>query len=313
MKTGRPVVNPASYYGEDPSLIAPAAGGAHNWNPMAYNPITGLAYFSAHEIWIAYAKDKNFTPQPFRSHSGWGFGRSLAKQTEAQRQAASREKGWLLAWDPIRQQEAWRVDYPRPGNGGVLTTAGNLVIQGTAKQTFAAYRADNGEKLWEMPVQQVPLAGPITYMVDGEQYIAVNAGWGGGMGVIEAGAGKVMHTSDARVLAFKIGATATLPPMPPPDPIPHPPMLRASEAQIEKGAQLFARTCAVCHGRNAVGGLKDLRHMTPDTHKDFNDIVLGGSRVKKGMASFADLLSKDDADAIHAYVISRANEDWGRD
>jgi quinohemoprotein ethanol dehydrogenase len=312
MKTGRPVVNPASYYEQEPTLITPAAGGSHNWNPMAYNPVTGLAYFSAHEIWIAYAKDPGFKPQPFRSNSGWGFGKSLGNQVKAQKEAASREKGWLLAWDPVRQREAWRVDYPRPGNGGVLTTAGNLVIQGTASQTFAVYSADKGEKLWEMPVQNVPIAGPVTYMVDGEQYIAVNAGWGGGMGLIEAGAGKVMHTSDARMLAFKLGGTATLPALPPPDPIPRPPMLRASEEQINKGAQLFARTCAICHGQNAVGGTKDLRHMTPETHKEFNDIVLGGKRLQKGMASFADILSKDDSDAIHAFVIARANEDWGQ-
>jgi quinohemoprotein ethanol dehydrogenase len=279
---------------------------------MAFNPITGLAYFSAHEIWIGYAKDPDYQPKRFRSNSGWGFGKSLAKQTAAQREAASREKGWLVAWDPVREREAWRVDYPRPGNGGVLTTAGNLVLQGTATQTFAAYRADNGDKLWDMPVDQVPIAGPITYMVDGEQYIAVNAGWGGGMGLIEASSGKVMHTSDARVLAFKIGGTVKLPPMPPPDPIPHPPNLRASEDQIDKGAKLYARTCAICHGNNAVGGVKDLRHMTPETHKEFNDIVLGGKRVQKGMASFADLLNKEDAEAIHGYLTARANEDWGQ-
>jgi len=85
--------------------------------------------------------------------------------------------------------------------------------------------------------------------------------------------------------------------------------LRATEDQIEQGARLYARTCAICHGQNAVGGTKDLRHMTPDTHKEFNDIVLGGKRVQKGMASFADILSKEDADAIHAFVTARANED----
>ncbi len=311
MKTGRPVVNPAAYYGEEPTLLTPAAGGSHNWNPMAYNPMTGLAYFSAHEIWIAYSKDPGFKPQRFRSNSGWGFGKSLAKQVEAQKVANSREQGWLTAWDPVRQREAWRVDYPRPGNGGVLTTAGNLVIQGTATRTFVVYRADNGAKLWEMPVQQVPIAGPVTYTVNGEQYIAVNAGWGGGMGLIEASGGKVMHTSDARVLAFRLGGTAVLPVLPDAEPIPHPPMSRASEDTIEQGARLYGRTCAVCHGQNAVGGTKDLRHMTAETHKEFNDIVLGGKRARKGMASFADTLSKEDTEAIHGFVIARANEDWG--
>lgn len=94
-------------------------------------------------------------------------------------EARATEKGYLLAWNPVTQTEARRVPYPHPGSGGVLATAGNLLIQGTVGKTLAIYRADTGEKLWEMGIDQAPVAGPITYLAGGEQYIAINAGWGG--------------------------------------------------------------------------------------------------------------------------------------
>jgi quinohemoprotein ethanol dehydrogenase len=162
-----------------------------------------------------------------------------------------------------------------------------------------------------MPVQSAPVSGPITYEMDGVQYVAVNAGWGGGAAQVERGAGTAMNRASARLLVFRLGASRQLPPLPAAVPIPDPPPLRASEDTVRKGAEIFARTCAQCHGQLAVGGVKDLRQMTRETHAQFNDIVLKGVRVQKGMASFANLLSAEDVEAVHAYVIARANEDWG--
>jgi quinohemoprotein ethanol dehydrogenase len=311
--TGRPAMNPEAHYGTDPVLVAPGPGGGHNWFPMAYNPETGLAYFPQYEHWFIYALDPNFVPKPFRSNGGWGgySGDALKKRAELQKLVDQREKTALIAWDPVKQEVRWRVPLPRHGNGGVLTTAGNLVFEGSTKQTFVAYRATDGEVLWEMPVQSAPVSGPITYEMDGVQYVAVNAGWGGGAAQIERGAGTALPRASARLLVFKLGANKQLPPLPPAAPIPDPPPLRASEDTVRKGAEIFARTCAQCHGQLAVGGVKDLRQMTRETHAQFNDIVLKGVRVQKGMASFANLLSSDDAEAVHAYVIARANEDWG--
>jgi quinohemoprotein ethanol dehydrogenase len=89
--------------------------------------------------------------------------------------------------------------------------------------------------------------------------------------------------------------------------------LRASEDTVQRGAELYDKTCSMCHGRNAVGGgvIKDLRHMAPETHQAFKAIVLQGAMLGLGMASFADVLSEADSEAIHAYLIARANEDWG--
>jgi quinohemoprotein ethanol dehydrogenase len=314
LETGRPVLNPQMQYGFDPVLVTPGPGGAHNWFPMAYSPDTKLAYLPAYEHWFVYAAAETFEPKKFRSNGGWGgyTGEKLKKRMELQKIGDPREKAWLLAWDPVKQQEAWKIPLPRHGNGGVLTTAGNLVIEGTTKQTLSIFRATDGKVLWEMPVQSAPVSGPITFLVDGEQYIAVNAGWGGGAAQVERAIGTAQNRASARLLVFKLGGTAQLPPLPEAAPIPNPPPLRETEDVVRRGAELFAATCAQCHGQLAVGGVKDLRHMTPETHAAFGDIVLKGLRADKGMASFANLLKADEVQAIHAYVISRANEDWGR-
>ncbi|HEY8509184.1 MAG TPA: PQQ-dependent dehydrogenase, methanol/ethanol family [Steroidobacteraceae bacterium] len=315
MKTGRPVLTKEARYGFEPVLLTPSVAGAHNWHPMAYSPLTGLVYFPAQEHWWVYSKDPNYDPNKPRqmaNDSGMG-GPMTDKRRKMMETARSREKGWLMAWDPVQKKEVWRVPHERAGSGGVLVTAGNLLFQGNASKQFVAYRADTGEKLWEMDVQTVPMAGPITYTVDGEQYIAVNAGWGGGMAMAELRAGQGMRRSDARVLAFRLGGKATLPPLKDAPPVPFPPVTRVPPEVVAKGEELYEKTCARCHGPRVVGGgvIRDLRHMSPETHKAFNDIVLKGTLVGLGMASFADVLTVEDAEAIHAYINARALEDWG--
>jgi len=228
-------------------------------------------------------------------------------RTRLMEQARTQEKGYLLAWNPVTQTEAWRVNYRVPGSGGVLATAGNLVIQGTIDQTLAIYAADTGAKLWEMDIDQAPVAGAITYMVDGVQYLAINAGWGGSP-VYNLGP---FSTGTAKLLVFRLGANGvSLPPPPQPSELPSPPFLTATEDMVARGRDLYDTNCVRCHGVNAVGGVKDLRWMTADTRARFADIVLRGAYAERGMASFADVLSEEDANAIHAFLISRANEDY---
>jgi len=311
-RTGRPIENKAVRYGEAPVMVSPSAGGAHNWNPMAYSPKTGLVYLPATETYMAYAAAKGFDPT--KPGLGTSFTGYAALRKAITDYADRHSSGWLSAWDPVTQKEVWRVPYPQKGSGGVLATAGNLVFQGTIGTTFAAYRATDGKKLWEMPVQNVPIAAPVTYSVNGVQYVAVNAGWGGGLAHVERSNYKELFLGKPRLLVFKLGGTAKLPPPPPvsevvPELSP-PPKVTGTPEQVAQGEKLYAANCAVCHGAEARGGVKDLRHMSPDTHKAFLDIVLGGKRAKSGMASFADTLSKDEAEAIHQYLIQRANEDW---
>src|SRR5690606_41178028 len=126
--------------------------------------------------------------------------------------------------------------------------------------------ARSGRVLWEYPTQSAPVAGGITYMLDGEQYVAINAGWGGGAAQIEQSAGIELPRAPARLLVFKLDGTAQLPPLAAQEPVQPPPPLRASEATAQRGAQLYAPAGAVCHGQRAIGGVTDLRHTSPDTH-----------------------------------------------
>ncbi len=312
MKTGRPIENPAVRYGAVPTLLSPGPGGGHNWNPMAYSPLTKLAYFPVSETYMSFAEAESFDPA--KPSLGTAFTGHDEERKKLAEYADAHTKGWLTAWNPATQKEAWRVPYPLVGSGGVLATAGNLVFQGTIGTTFAAYRADNGKKLWELPVQNVPISAPITYMVDGQQYVAVNAGWGGGLAHVERAKYSKLTVYKPRLLVFKLGGTAKLPAPPAsamivPELLP-PPKVTATADMVARGEKLYAENCAICHGASARGGVKDLRHMEPATHKDFLDIVIGGKRAQNGMASFADTLSRDDAETIHQYVISRANADW---
>jgi quinohemoprotein ethanol dehydrogenase len=313
MATGRPRVNPGAYLTETPTLMTPTWMAAHSWHPMAFSPRTGLVYLAAQEQWAVQARvaDDKFKWVPFRSNTGLDYSGQPELRRQLQAVADSREKGYLLAWDPARQQEAFRVPQPYPGSGGVLATAGNLLVQGSIERKLAIYRADDGRKLWEMDTQTVPIAGPITYEVNGVQYIAVNAGWGGSpVHGLQTEATPVRF-GPARLLVFRLDARGVaLPPLPPPTAVPPPPPLRATEDVVRRGRELFGQTCSRCHGENAVGGLKDLRFMTRETRAEFNAIVLGGVRKEKGMAGFSDLLSQQDADAINAYLVARANEDW---
>ncbi len=272
MKTGRPIENPAVRYGLVPTLVSPGAGGAHNWNPMAYSPITKLVYLPVSETYMAYAAADSYDMD---KHQGLGtsFTGYDAERKAIADYADAHTKGWLSAWNPVTQKEAWRVPHPLNGSGGVLATAGNLVFQGTIGMTMAAYRADTGKKVWEMPVQNVAIAAPITYVVDGVQYIAVNAGWGGGLAHVERAKYTSLYLSKPRLLVFKLGGTAKLPPLPPasmtvPELQP-PPKVTGPADMIARGEQLYGTNCVLCHGIAARGGVKDLRHMSTATHGAF--------------------------------------------
>ena len=308
--TGRPVENTEiARYDNEPRLMAPGPGGAHNWFPMAFNPGTGLVYMPVQEHWGVYplgpgAAEGNATPEQIQARQ--------QRAGELWAEAGEREHAWLSAWDPVRQREAWRVSHSRPGSGGVLTTAGNLVIQGTPEKKLVIYRATDGRLLWQYDVQNAPIASPITYMLDGEQYIAVNAGWGGGMALVEMAQGKPpLQNGPARLLVFRIGGTTRLPAFTPSATRRvEPPLSRAPEAIVQRGRQIYETTCRTCHGANVRGGIRDLRWMTRETHAGFNDIVLHGARAAQGMPNFGSELSEADVEAVHAYVTARANEDY---
>ncbi|MGH8227465.1 MAG: PQQ-dependent dehydrogenase, methanol/ethanol family [Steroidobacteraceae bacterium] len=314
LETGRPVIYPSAYVTLKPHLQTPSSGGGHNWNPMSYSPLTGLVYIPVMEqrMIVSRLPTQKYKFVLGQSTLGAGVNDFPKLRKKLDREVQEGEKGYMLAWDPVHQREAFRIPYAHPGNGGTLVTAGNLLVEGTVGKTLAIYRADNGKKLWEMPVQTVPVAGPITYRVHGRQYIAVNAGWNNAIVYGLSRGPKPFSVGPARLLVFTLGAKGVkLPPAPTAADIPPPPATHEPAREVHEGAALFTAHCAVCHGQDAIGsGVKDLRHLTPQVHAQFGEIVLGGRFAKKGMASFKGVLSRPQVDAIHAYVIERAQEDW---
>jgi quinohemoprotein ethanol dehydrogenase len=304
LKTGRPIENQEARYSETgkPVDIKPGPLGAHNWQPMAFNSKTGLVYIPAQQVPIRYLPLPSLPIAPI----GWNLGVALASLTP-------QDEGFLLAWDPVHQREAWRVAYKGPWNGGVVTTAGNIVAQGDAAGNFNVYRADNGEKLWSMFAQSGIIAAPSTFEVAGEQYLAVLSGWGGSYalsgGKAAAMSGNLRNVS--RLLVFKLGGTNALPPLEARAIVINPPPEPADSASIARGEPLFDQYCSACHGEHAVGGgvVADLRASNFLSMDFFYNIVLDGALKDAGMASFKSALSRDDATAIRNFIIHRANED----
>jgi len=220
----------------------------------------------------------------------------------------------IAAWDPVRQEEVFRIDSGNGWNAGVLSTAGNLVFQGEASGEFAAYRADDGAQLWSSYVRTGIQAAPITYAVDGEQYVSVVGGWGASLGVF---AGDPVEDPDrdaiGRVLTYKLGGTATLPPATVvPRKIPDVAAMDASPEVLQYGKGVYLERCSWCHGfdTSGTGSFPDLKYASAATHSIWNAIVLEGAYFEKGMPAFGGFLNEDDAQAIRAYVLQQAEESF---
>ncbi len=312
MATGRPVEVSGARYQDTPFTIFPSYLGGHNWHPMSFSPDTGLVYIPVLDIPAVYGQPETFRYNPGVANTGTDGISGGLPDDQAERDAiGALVKGRLLAWNPVAQKEAWRVEYRGPWNGGTLATAGNLVLQGTADGKFVAYRADSGEALWNFTTQTGVVAPPVTYEIDGEQYISVNVGWGGAFALVF---GEYVQAESlpnvSRVLTFKLGGKAGLPPVEwQPAVVFNPPELKASPETIKQGLTTYQDVCMGCHGLNAVSGL-----IVPDLRgsaylwdeKGWEDVVRGGLLKERGMASFADNISAVEAQAIRSYVIQQA-------
>jgi PQQ-dependent dehydrogenase (methanol/ethanol family) len=309
---GRPVENPETDYRAGPKFIRPAPYGGHSWQPMSFHPGTGLVYFPRRDMGSIFAGDPNYEYRP----ETWNTGLDTAAFSEFSFSDGEAMTASLVAWDPVAQREAWSVEHVTGFNGGTLSTAGGLVFQGSADGRFVAYRATTGEQLWESPASTGVMAGPVTYTVDGEQYVAVAAGWGASFAL--SGAQLALAAGvrgGGRVLAFKLGGDGEVPQGKAPlGPVPEPSyVLESTPEERQTGMQLFHFYCSVCHGPQAVAGgsVPDLRHLSPESHALFDGIVRGGLREVHGMPGFADLLSDGDTHAIQAWLLQRAEESAG--
>nr|WP_184081279.1 PQQ-dependent dehydrogenase, methanol/ethanol family [Sphingobium subterraneum] len=329
-KNGRPIVDDEAARYEDGKLklVTPSIYGGHSWQPMSYSPKTGLVYIPA-IITAWYFQQVNEEDYPKAGVFGaykFGYigaagvppkpGDSAPKATDIPNLAlAADEKklreswtGKLIAWDPIKQKAVWTQDYITISNGGTLATGGDLVFQGTADGRFVAYRATDGKKLWQTEANTGVMAGPISYRVKGEQYVAVAAGWGGAFPLFSGVLSNLSGSQpDARILVYKLGGTAKLPPKKVMSNKAVTPLLASIDPEKVKAGYLqFAINCSACHGLEAVSGgiVPDLRKMDASTVQNFHTI-LKGAYASVGMPNFSKRLSDEQMDQILHYLAQR--------
>jgi alcohol dehydrogenase (cytochrome c)/quinohemoprotein ethanol dehydrogenase len=277
--------------------------------------LTGLVYFPVMDAGFLFVPAARVKP----SRMGWNTGvdfnaGSLPNDAQALVDIKQQLKGHLVAWDPVAQKEVWRVQFEHPWNGGTLATAGDLVFAGNSLGEIAAYRATDGQKLWSAQTQAGVLAAPISYEIDGEQYVAVEVGWGGAFGLAAGELARDAHLAAniPRVLAYKIGGKGRLPELPPAATATlAPPPEIGDERTWAAGKAVFHGYCSVCHGDSAVSGgvLPDLRlSMVTRDPAHWERVVRGGERTTMGMVSFGAEVSAEDSENVRTYVIHRAHE-----
>jgi quinohemoprotein ethanol dehydrogenase len=323
-KTHRPIPTSAADWTREPKLIYPAATGAHGWQPMSYNRKTGLVYIPVIDAPMVYINTEHrpagliegnfdlafFFPEdydPKGLESLLGKLPTLAALSAGE-PAPVRTRGVLRAVDPATGKVAWEQPGSNAWDGGVLSTGGNLVFRGDAAGFLNVYAADSGRLLKRIEVGTSIMAAPMTYRVNGEQYVAVMAGFGGGVlfQPFPADSAAFKFGNAGRIVAFKLGGGAVpLPPVEVEPPFPEPPAREGSAAQIAAGEVLYNRFCSRCHAFGR-GLLPDLRRLAPETHRLFYEIVLNGAFQTKGMARWDDVLARRDAEAIHAYLVDQA-------
>lgn len=325
-KSGRPQPNPAAEYLSAPRLIFPSMAGAHSWQPMSYDAATGLVYIPALEAPMVFIEtadrpagliEGNFTvaglfPEDFDPESLralLGPLPTLAELAHDAPKSAVHSIGVLKAWNPTLQKLVWQRPSATFWNGGVLSTAGGIVVQGDAAGFLNVYDAASGELLKAVDVGTSIMAAPMTYRAAGKQYIALMAGYGGGTGLYSPfppASAAYRYGNEGRIVAFALDGGA--PPKPPPvieAPFEQPPARTGDAQAIAHGAVLYNRFCGRCHvfGR---GELPDLRRLSPATHAVFYDIVLGGIYASRGMGRFDDVLSGPDASDLHSFLVDQA-------
>jgi quinohemoprotein ethanol dehydrogenase len=311
LTTGRPIEVPGARYESGTATVTPSPFGAHSWHAMSYNPATGLVYIPTMHIAAAFA-DTGLDLAKWRSPD-WksdlpGLAIGLAAFPAALPSRSDGVMGTLQAWDPVKKQRAWEVVLPGPWNPGTMTSAGNLVFQGRADGMLVAYQAATGEVLWQFPVGLGISAPPISYAVNGRQYLALLVGWGGA-GAALGGPGLAAHgwaygAQPRRLIAFSLEGKAALPPSPPP--VVAVPIgatdFPVDAAAARRGSAVFLGRCAVCHGLDAIaaGMAPDLRASAVVLSATaFAEVVRDGSRRAKGMPPFGEFTDQRLADLRH--------------
>jgi quinohemoprotein ethanol dehydrogenase len=313
VKTGRPIEVANNRFENGPFRMAPGPIGAHSWLPMAYSPRTGLTYVPTIEMEMilsdAFRRPGDWHRPPFRAIDG-----GVMTQMDASTGSGSSS---LVAIDPVTQRQVWRIHTPAAVSGGVLATAGNLVFQGTMDHRFSAYDARSGKLLWQHDAQAPVMAPPISYSVNGKQYVTVLSGSGGSLALV----GDAFKDNPVgyreqprRVLTFALGGKVRLPAAVPYRFVPvSDPGYVADSPSEQRGYALYSQTCIMCHGRDAsgLGGVAPDLRASPAilSAEAFGAIVKSGALKEQGMPSFADL-TDEMRENVRQYLRQRARIAW---
>ncbi len=306
-KHGKPIGIAAARDGSKPQDAVPGPYGAHNWHPMSFNPQTGLVYLPAQNVPVNLMDDKKWEfnqAGPGKPQSGTGWNTAKFFNAEPPK---SKPFGRLLAWDPVAQKAAWSVEHVSPWNGGTLTTAGNVVFQGTADGRFVAYHAATGEKLWEAPTGTGVVAAPSTYLVDGKQYVSVAVGWGGVYGLA---ARATERQGPGTVYTFVVGGKAKMPEFVAQRTGQLLQGVKYDPAKVEAGTMLYVANCVFCHGVPGVdrgGNIPNLGYMDASYIENLPSFVFKGPAMARGMPDFTGKLSGDDVESIKAFIQGTAD------
>ncbi len=313
LKTGRPVLTEnGQWYKDKPRLVVPFLGGGHVWQPMSYNPTTGLVYIPERAVPQVFKSFDTYQWLPDVDNTNldyanmYKFRKNVLDQIKLAEDTTRSES--LLAWDPVNQKVAWKFPDGGP-DGGTMSTP-DLVFQGTRTGYFNVHDARIGKKLKSIFTGTGIMAAPTTYSIDGEQYVVVMAGYGGAetSGYLPDAA-FFQYENKGRIIAFKLGGGET--PLPPKQKYIKaiaPPDIKIKEDLIKKGTALYEFYCEICHGRfgdRHTSQHPDLSKLTEAKHMLFKDILLKGILAQNGMANFSNSLSEDDVEAIHHFLLKR--------
>jgi quinohemoprotein ethanol dehydrogenase len=297
LTTGSPVEAPGSRFENGPFVLSPGLGGAHGIAPMAHNPKTGLVYFATSENSMTMDAAPNFV-RKLEGPSNTGV---VSQGIGA--------KSYLTAFNPATGKRAWRKEL---SGGGALTTATGLVFQGRGHIVgeMAAYRATDGKELWSYPMPNAAMPAPVTYMIDGVQYLAVVTG-AGGPGATTGPSPDSYERQPGRLVVFRLNGTAKLPPDPGRAPPANPSADKWTKAQVAAGMELFTRNCSRCHSAMARSPniIADLRRSgaLPD-REAWQQIVHDGALEELGMVAWKGNLTRDEIDLIRGFVSAQADQ-----
>ncbi len=322
---GTVIVNDAAHF--DDKTAGRSNGFARNWNPMSYNPNTKLLYLQASQApaGVGSVSKPTFVWRKQGQNIGTYVFGEVAPEAEQKIQAEARaraqalmpvkasptpRRSYLMAWDPVKMAPVWQTD----GNGGgTLSTAGGLIFQGTGRNVMGvlnAFRADTGQKIWSYNTPNAISTGPVSYMIDGEQYILVPMG--ASLGIMGGGA-DTRARQNGRLVAFKLNGRATLPADPPmAGRILAPPASDTwTDAHLFEGSQLYALYCSHCHGVSANNNnvVPDLKRSPYMNNADaWKTVVIDGALTNTGMISWSKYLTQAQAETIRHFVQSQARK-----